>query len=275
MNVDQLIATALDEDLGTPHCDATTSVLFPDETRMGEAHIISKDPRTMTFCGQALVSKIAADCVVNFYHQDGDRVATGDRIVTITGKQSQLLKIERVLLNFLRHLSGVASLTAQFVEKTQHTDMKILDTRKTTPGWRQLEKYAVHCGGGVNHRMGLYDAIMVKDTHIDMLGGFESFLVKMPELMAQSLSVIIEIGSLNELTRLLENGVLPNRVLLDNMSLADMTTAVSWCQNKVETEASGNISLETVTAIATTGVDFASIGMLTHSAGNADLSMKV
>lgn len=275
-----LIGLALDEDLGVELRDITTDVLFADNVQKSQAYICSKDTRLVTVAGIDIVKQVfrSLDSTCEFSDSvaDGDVVATGNRLIAIKGDIKALLKAERTALNFLRHFSGIATLTAEFVAKVAHTQLKILDTRKTTPGLRVLEKHAVACGGGVNHRMGLYDAIMIKDTHIDMAGGLENILAKMPLLAEQDVPIIFEIQSQADLGRLLQSQPPRlDRVLLDNMSLDELRACVNMCRSVVDTEASGNINLDTVVAIAETGVDFASVGMLTHSAIDADLSMKI
>lgn len=275
-----LIDLALDEDLGVERYDITTDVLFSDACQQSQAYICSKDSCLVTVAGIEVAKQVfrALDpqCQFSMCVTDGDVITKGDNILTVTGHIQALLKAERTVLNFLRHLSGIATLTATFVAQVAHTQLKILDTRKTTPGMRVLEKHAVASGGGVNHRMGLYDAIMVKDTHIDMAGGIEKVLAKMPLLAAQNVPIIFEIQNETDLKQLLASQPPRlDRVLLDNMSLETLCCCVEICRGIVETEASGNINLNTVVAIAETGVDYASVGMLTHSAMNADLSMKI
>lgn len=275
-----LIELALDEDLGVARRDITTDVLFGTSDQRSQAYICSKDTRSVTIAGIEVAKQVfrTLDPQCQFSHSvaDGDVVIQGERVLTIEGNTQALLKAERTALNFLRHLSGIATLTAEFVAKVAHTQLKILDTRKTTPGMRVLEKYAVASGGGVNHRMGLYDAIMIKDTHVDMAGGLDHVLAKMPLLAQQNVPIIFEIQTEADLKKLLASKPPRlDRVLLDNMSLDELRRCVEICKGRVETEASGNINLETVAAIAQTGVDYASVGMLTHSAMNADLSMKI
>lgn len=274
-----LIDTALAEDLGLPYKDVTTLTLFPDINKIASAKIISKQPEPSIICGlpivKAILAKLSEGCEVYSDYLDGDCIHSAAVVLTVTGPAQALFAAERTVLNFLQHLSAIATLTNQFVSKVSHTKTKILDTRKTLPGLRNLEKYAVQCGGGVNHRMGLYDGIMVKDTHIDLLGGIKKALNALPENIASKCPVILEVRSQEELTLVLENGLQKiTRVLLDNMSLPLMRECVALCQDIIPTEASGNINLDNVVAVAETGVNFISIGKLTHSAGNIDLSMK-
>jgi len=273
-----LLTLALNEDLGIPWHDATTELLFPHQHDISHAKIVSKHPETIVICGidwtRTLFTKLSPNCQIHSDFQDGQLLSPGDTLLNIQGDANTLLKGERTALNFLRHLCAVATLTAKYVKCVAHTKLKILDTRKTTPGFRHLEKYAVHCGGGVNHRMGLYDAIMIKDTHIDLLGGIEKALERLPELTTDSLPVIVEIRSIKELDIALSYGAKKiNRVLLDNMTPALLKQCVEACHGIFETEASGNLRLNTILKVAETGVNYASIGELTYNAGHVDLSM--
>jgi nicotinate-nucleotide pyrophosphorylase (carboxylating) len=257
----------------------TTTVLFPQIKNNSKAKIISKHPYPIVICGlpivKAVLKKIDENCEIQSDFADGNLLQPGETLLIATGPASALLMAERVVLNFLQRLCAIATLTAQFVKAISHTSTKILDTRKTTPGFRHLEKYAVHCGGGVNHRMGLYDAIMVKDTHIDLLGGMAVALKVLPETITQHFPVIVEVRTIDELMIVLEQGQHKvTRVLLDNMTPALMAECVSMCKGKITTEASGNMTLENVTAAAESGVDYISVGKITHSAGSVDLSMK-
>jgi nicotinate-nucleotide pyrophosphorylase (carboxylating) len=276
----QLIELALREDLGVSFCDITTITLFPEmEKKHAKAKIISKHAENIIFCGlpiiKAILNKLNSDYHLESHYQDGESVAPGETILTIEGSANALLMAERTILNFIQRLSAVATLTQKFVAAIEGTSLKILDTRKTTPGFRHLEKYAVQCGGGVNHRMGLYDALMVKDTHVDALGGMSLALKRLPENIKERYPVIIEVRTQEELTIVLQEARHKvSRVLLDNMPPEEMRDCVKLCQNIMPTEASGNMNLHIIRAVAETGVDFASVGKLTHSAGSVDLSMK-
>jgi len=273
-----LLHCALTEDLGFPCRDVTTDLLFTDDNFTQRAKIISKHAEPITVCGIAWVEKVlgqfTSKAIIHSSYQDGDRLAPGDVLLTLEAPAAALLKSERLILNFLRHLSAIATLTAKYVACVQHTPLKILDTRKTTPGLRSLEKYAVHCGGGVNHRMGLFDAIMVKDTHIDLLGGMAATIERLPLQSLHGLEVIVETRTREELHTVLELGKNKvSRVLLDNMPLDMLRQCVEDCRTIFTTEASGNMSLAKIAAVAETGVDFASVGELTYNAGQVDLSM--
>jgi nicotinate-nucleotide pyrophosphorylase (carboxylating) len=273
----KLIDLALEEDLRTPFFDATTQALFDKDSRNHQVEIVSKESVPIVFAGLPVVSSVLSRFGDDFeLHADcneGDLVMPQQRILTIKGSAKQLLMAERTILNFLRHLCAVATLTHHYVEKIKGTSMKILDTRKTAPGWRHLEKYAVYCGGGVNHRMGLYDAIMVKDTHIDLMGGMQKVMEALPT--RHEIHVIIEVRNLEELDVVIEYGRdKVDRVLLDNMTPEVLSECVKRCQGIFITEASGDITLDSVLSVAQTGVAFASVGKITHSAGSVDLSMR-
>ena len=275
-----LLELALREDLGAPAVDVTTMTLFKQQDFTGRAKIYSKHARPITVCGLEVIETVYKhlnpDTQVEAYLADGEVLAPGEALCSITAPASTLLMGERLALNFLRHLSAIATLTANYVAKVAGSHTKILDTRKTTPGLRHLEKYAVQCGGGVNHRQGLYDAYMVKDTHVDLLGGMAAALDRLPTRDQNSLPVIVEVRNTTELDTVLTLGADKiTRVLLDNMNCQTLTTCVQACKNTVTTEASGNISLATIADIAATGVDFASIGRLTYDAGHVDLSMQI
>ena len=276
----QLIEMAYVEDLGQPACDITTQTLFPNfSNQLATVHVISKHSTPMVMCGtpvvQAVLASRSAQCKVEAVASEGALVASGGVLLRVTGPASELLMAERIVLNFLQRLSAIATLTRQFVDRVRHTNTHILDTRKTLPGFRRLDKYAVQCGGGVNHRMGLYDAMMIKDTHIDLLGGLSQALALVPDDLAQRMPVIVEVRSLLELDVVFNQGLTKvSRVLLDNMAPALVRECVALCKGRLATEASGNITLSNVLDYAETGVDFISIGQLTHSAGCIDLSMQ-
>jgi nicotinate-nucleotide pyrophosphorylase (carboxylating) len=275
----QLIDLAFAEDLGVPYCDRTTELLFPEIKNNFNAKIISKNSEPVIVCGlpvvKAILEKLDNRYTLQSDYRDGQTLQPGATLLTLHGPAQSLLMIERIVLNFLQRLSAIATLTAKFVNAINHTPTKILDTRKTLPGFRHLEKYAVYCGGGVNHRMGLYDAVMIKDTHIDLLGGINIALHTLPEKTVQQLPVIIEVRTVAELAIVLDKGLSKvTRLLLDNMSPILIAECVALCKGLISTEASGNINLDNIRAVAECGVDFISVGKLTHSAGNVDLSMK-
>lgn len=277
---ERLLNQALQEDLSFPLLDVTTQTLFPSQDANVQVRIISKHPTAFVLAGMPIVQRLvekfsyqgALQLEENFH--DGDLVQPGEIILFLTGPQKIILMIERTLLNFVQHLSAIATTTRSFVDKVKHTQLKILDTRKTTPGFRHLDKYAVTCGGGVNHRDGLYDVILIKDNHIDALGGINKVLQQLP--LDKKYSTIIEIRTIEELKIVLNNNTNKiDRVLLDNMNITDLKSCAELCKGKILTEASGNISLDNIVQVAETGVDYASVGRLTHSLSNIDLSMQV
>lgn len=204
---------------------------------------------------------------------EGSRVASGDEVVRVEGPGGSLLAAERTALNFLGRLSGVATLTRQYVDAVAHTRAVILDTRKTAPGFRLLDKYAVRMGGAENHRMGLYDMVLIKNNHIDAAGGIVSAVSRVRDRYGDRYPIEVEVRTLDELETALD--LQPTRIMLDNMDLDRMRRAVDRVQGRVPLEASGNVNLKTVCGIAETGVDFISVGSLTHSAPVLDISMHV
>lgn len=275
---EQVLQLALQEDLSTPFCDVTTETLLGERCLQAEAYIVSKHPEPFILCGtmlaKALLQRLPDPCEINCLFQDRDRVTPGATVFQLRGSLKTLLMAERTLLNFLQHLSGIATTTRAFVDAVKHTALKILDTRKTTPGLRHLAKYAVACGGGVNHRFALYDVILIKDNHIDALGGTEKTLQALPE--QKQFPTLIEVRTLQELDIVLKKGLHKiDRVLLDNMNLSELRASVDCCKGKIATETSGNITLASIVPLAETGVDYASIGALTHSFDHIDLSMRI
>lgn len=204
--------------------------------------------------------------------EDGMRVRRGDPVLSLTGHARGMLSAERTALNYLQHLSGIATLTARFVAAVQGTGAQILDTRKTTPGWRRLEKYAVRAGGGVNHRMDLRSAVLIKDNHLAAVGGDIAAAVSRARAIASAGSTVqVECDTLDQVRRALDAGA--DAILLDNMSEAQLAEAVLLCRGRAITEASGGVTLETVRRIAATGVDRISVGAITHSAPALDLAL--
>ena len=269
-----LIKLALEEDLGVAG-DLTSKATLPNDVRL-RGRIVAKSDGVIA--GLPLVAmvfqQVDASVSVQLFVEDGAHVKRGTLVAEVEGKGQSVLTGERVALNFLQQLSGVASLTAQFVKAVSGTKAVILDTRKTTPAWRSLEKYAVTMGGGKNHRIGLYDMVMIKDNHIDGAGGITAAVeaVRRHE-QAKQVPIEVEVRTLDELREVLPLKV--DRVLLDNMTNEQMQEAVAITGGQVPLEASGNMSLERLPAVAATGVDFISVGALTHSAPALDLSMKI
>lgn len=266
----QLLAAALAEDLP----DLTAPAVFPPGTRL-RAVLLAKAAGVL--CGlpafAATFEFLDRTAEVTLRAADGDRVVPGQEAAEVRAEACALLAGERTALNFVCHLSGVATLTSRFVEAVAGTGCRVLDTRKTTPGWRRLEKWAVRCGGGVNHRMGLYDAAMLKDNHIDAAGSIGRAVELVRARHGRDVALVVECRSLAEVREALAAGV--GHVMLDNMDLPSMRAAVVEVGGRARLEASGGVSLGTVRAVAATGVDYVSVGALTHSAPALDLSLKV
>lgn len=271
----RIVAFALEED--TALGDITSESTVPAERRVTGTLLAKGDG---VISGLAVVREVfqqldAAIHVEELLH-DGDRVTRGDRIGTIAGNARSVLKGERVALNFLQRLSGVATATARYVEATAGTEARIIDTRKTTPGMRLLEKAAVRHGGGHNHRFGLGDGILIKDNHLAAIGGSDriaSAVRAAREGAPHTLRVEVEVTSLDELEQAL--AVRPDTILLDNMSPDEMREAVRRTASRALLEASGGITLETVRDIAHTGVNLISVGALTHSSKALDISLEL
>jgi nicotinate-nucleotide pyrophosphorylase (carboxylating) len=272
--LDRIIETALDEDLAWG--DATTDALIPPAVS-ARADIAARAAGVVA--GLPVAARVFAtvdpDLEVAPLATDGERVVDGLPLLRVEGAARSILMAERVALNFLQRLSGVATLTARFVEAVEGTAARIVDTRKTTPGLRVLEKYAVRCGGGANHRMHLGDAVLVKDNHRAVLAAGGRSL---PEAVARlkaglppTMTVEVEVDTLEELEEVLQGG--PDAVLLDNMSPNELRVAVLTIRGRAITEASGGVTLETVRTIAESGVDLVSIGALTHSAPALDVAL--
>ena len=265
-----LLRAALDEDLASG--DLTSQLTVRAGTR-GRAEIRTKEP--ITVAGLPLVERIAeaatADVDVEPIARDGDRAAAGDLLVRLVGDARSLLAIERVTLNLLQHLSGIATATAEFVAAVAGCGCRIVDTRKTLPGLRTLQKYAVRVGGGFNHRQRLDDGILVKDNHIVAAGGLTAAVLAAQAGAPHGIKVEVECSSLAEVTEALNVGA--EIILLDNMSVAEIGAAVQRIAGRAVVEASGGVTLSSVRAIAETGVGVISVGALTHSAAAVDISM--
>ena len=272
----QLIDRAIMEDCSMG--DATTETLIPGNT-MGDATIVSDEVGILAGTPVALevFKRVDSSLSVKSILTDGDSVKTGSEVATISGSLASILTAERTALNFIRKLSGIATQTSKFVEQVSGTDAKIVDTRKTTPGFRYLEKYAVRMGGGSNHRHNLADGILIKDNHLRALAkdglSMEDVVRKAYKLSSHTIKVEVEVENIAQVESALHAGA--EILLLDNMSNEDMETVVKMCQGKAVTEASGGISLARVLNIANTGVDIISIGALTHSAPSLDLSLDI
>jgi nicotinate-nucleotide pyrophosphorylase (carboxylating) len=272
--IQQAVAAALTEDVGPG--DVTTLATVPQDVA-GAARMVARQALTVAGLEFAAEAFRQLSPEIRFHQQipDGQRVERGAVLARIEGQSRALLTAERVALNFVQRLSGVATLTARFVDAIQGTKAKILDTRKTTPGWRRFEKYAVTCGGGSNHRIGLYDLILIKDNHLAALRETTSNPIGAAVQRARStypnLRIEVEADTLEQVELALAAGA--DIILLDNMSSDDLRTAVREIAGRAQTEASGGIQLETVRAVAETGVDFISVGALTHSAPAVDMAL--
>lgn len=268
--VEKLLNLALEEDIGAG--DVTTESLFPDDA-VCEAVIKSKEDGILAGLplAKAVFDKLGTVREWNEVKKDGDSISDGDILVKISGSPKQILSGERLALNILQRLSGIATLTAKFVNIVEGLDVRIVDTRKTVPGFRTLSKYAVQVGGGHNHRMGLYDGVLIKDNHIKQAGGIDNAVKKIKEKVGKEFQIEVETSNLNQVEAALEAGA--DIIMLDNMGDEMMKEAVKIIGNKALIEASGGINLDRVRQIAEIGVDIISIGALTHSATALDLSL--
>lgn len=267
--IGRLVEAAMEEDLGSG--DITSLITIPEDQE-STAVIVSK--ASGVFAG-AQVAEWAFITSIDYDHAamtDGTKVSPGDIILRLYGKTREILESERVGLNFLQHMSGIATLTSKYVQLVSHTKAKIIDTRKTTPGLRRLEKYAVTVGGGFNHRFNLSDGILIKDNHIAAAGGVTAAVTAAKKNAAHLLKVECEVTNLDELNEAIAAGA--DAVLLDNMPLDMLKQAVELVAGRVITEASGGVNEQTVAAIAETGVDLISVGALTHSAPALDISLE-
>ncbi len=275
MTTDELIIRALEEDLGDG--DHTTLATLTGE-KTGRAKLLVKEEGII--CGTDIAEKvfhrIDPSLQISSFISDGTRVRKGDIVFTVTGNKASILSSERLVLNFMQRLSGIATVTARIVKKLEGLHTRVLDTRKTTPLLRALEKYAVVTGGGGNHRMGLYDMILIKDNHVDFAGGIGPAIDAVHQYLdstGKKLKVEIEVRNLDELKRVLEHGKV-DRIMLDNFTPGLLKEAVALIDRKYETEASGGITEINIREYAETGVDFISIGALTTQVRNLDLSLK-
>lgn len=268
MTLLELIRAAVKEDM--PQGDVTTESLAL-KPRQGRARLKAKEDLVLSGAAafEQTMQLLEPGCRVKWHFEEGDEILNGQIICTIEGDLVQVLKAERVALNFLGHLSGIATFTRRFVKKVAHTKTKILDTRKTTPGLRDLEKRAVVHGGGVNHRMNLSDAILIKDNHITVMGGIANAITRVRE--HSQLPIEVETRTLAEVKEAISLGA--THLLLDNMNNDMLKQALAMIPEGVQTEASGNMNLDRVPSVAELGVTFISVGALTHSAPCADVSL--
>jgi len=268
------VQLALAEDIGSG--DVTTLATVP-EGATARALMRARESLVVAGLGlaEAAFRELSKDVKLAQEAADGQTLDAGQTLLTVSGPARALLSAERVALNFVQRLSGIATLTAQFVAATRGTSARILDTRKTTPGWRRLEKYAVACGGGQNHRFGLHDMVLIKDNHLAALAGATPNAIAAAVERARKhwpgLKVEVEADTLEQVGQAI--AAQADIILLDNMNLEQLRSAVERCKGRAQTEASGGVSLTTVPAIARTGVDFISVGALTHSARAVDIGL--
>jgi nicotinate-nucleotide pyrophosphorylase (carboxylating) len=272
--VQHAVELALSEDIGSG--DVTTLATVPAEAR-ASAIMAAREPLVTAglALAEAAFQRLSAEARISRTAEDGQSVTAGASLLNVSGPARALLSAERVALNFIQRLSGIATLTAQFVQAIKGTRAQILDTRKTTPGWRRLEKYAVACGGGCNHRLGLYDMVLIKDNHLAALSrqSDDPIGVAVARSRAQypQLKIEVEADTLEQVDQALHAGA--DFILLDNMNPVQLRLAVQKCKGRAQTEASGGITLASVRAVAEAGVDFVSVGALTHSARAVDIGL--
>ena len=272
---DRLIDLAFAEDIGDG--DHTTLCCIP-ETAMGKSHLLIKEEGILAGVEVAkkVFNRFDPTMQVEVLIGDGAHVKVGDVAMVVTGKTRSLLETERLMLNIMQRMSGIATMTNRYVERLKGTNTRILDTRKTTPGLRMLEKQAVKIGGGVNHRIGLFDMILLKDNHVDFAGGITNAIDRCHAYLQEKgldLKIEIEVRNFDELNQVLTHGGV-NRIMLDNFSVSDTKKAVDIIAGRYETESSGGITYDTIRDYAEQGVDFISVGALTHSVKGLDMSFK-
>lgn len=272
---DRLIDLAFSEDIGDG--DHTTLCCIPEDA-MGKSKLLIKEDGVLAGIriAKEIFHRFDPTMQVEVLIEDGTRVKKGDIAMIVTGKVRSLLQTERLMLNVMQRMSGIATMTAKYVERLKGTHTRVLDTRKTTPGMRMLEKEAVKIGGGVNHRIGLFDMILLKDNHVDFAGGIANALDRCAQYQKEKglhLKVEIEVRSFDEIRQVMAHGG-ADRIMLDNFSVADTRKAVEMIGGKFETESSGGITLDTLRDYAECGVDYISVGALTHSVKGLDMSFK-
>ncbi len=273
-NLDELILMALREDVGDG--DHSTLACIPP-TAQGKAKMVAKQDGIL--CGievaQRVFQLVNSDLKITLTKHDGDAIVKGDLLMLVEGSSASILTAERTALNYIQRLSGIATETHRMVAMLEGLHTRLLDTRKTTPNMRLLEKYAVKCGGGTNHRIGLYDMVMLKDNHIDFAGGIEAAIDRTHDYLKsnnKNLRIEIEVRNLDELERVMQHGGV-DRIMLDNFDTETLRKAVQRIDGQYETEASGGITEATLRSYAETGVDFISVGALTHHIKSLDISL--
>ena len=272
---DKLIELAFAEDIGDG--DHTTLCCIPDDA-IGKSHLLIKENGILAGVEMAkkVFAKFDPTLTVEVLIKDGTPVKVGDIAMIVSGKTRSLLQTERLMLNIMQRMSGIATMTNKYVKLLEGTVTHVLDTRKTTPGLRMLEKQAVRIGGGMNHRIGLFDMILLKDNHVDFAGGIENAIDRCHTYLKEKgldLKIEIEVRNFDELQRVLNHGGV-DRVMFDNFSVPDTKKAVDLVAGRMETESSGGITFDTIRGYAEQGVDFISVGALTHSVKGLDMSFK-
>ena len=272
---DKLIELAFAEDIGDG--DHTTLCCIPDDA-MGKSHLLIKENGILAGVEMAkkVFAKFDPTLTVEVLINDGTPVKVGDIAMIVSGKTRSLLQTERLMLNIMQRMSGIATMTNKYVKLLEGTKTHVLDTRKTTPGLRMLEKQAVKIGGGMNHRIGLFDMILLKDNHVDFAGGIENAIDRCHAYLKEKgldLKIEIEVRNFDELQRVLNHGGV-DRIMFDNFSVPDTKKAVDLVAGRMETESSGGITFDTIRGYAEQGVDFISVGALTHSVKGLDMSFK-
>jgi nicotinate-nucleotide pyrophosphorylase (carboxylating) len=275
LEIEDAVTRTLKEDLG--RAGDITSIATVPEDAPGRAMVVARKPGVVS--GLPLVAesfrRLAPGMTIEAHGvRDGDPIKAGAKLMTISGDARTILSAERTALNFIGHMSGIATATAEFVQRIAHTKARVICTRKTTPGLRALEKYAVRCGGGFNHRFGLDDAMLIKDNHIAVAGGIRAVLARARRSAGHLVKIEIEVDSLEQLDEVLTVG-LADVVLIDNFDLDAMRKAVAMVAGRLVIEASGGITLDSAGKIAETGVDYLSSGALTHSVQNLDIGLDI
>lgn len=273
--IDELIKLAFAEDIGDG--DHTTLCSIP-ATATGKSRLIIKEDGVLAGVEMAIriFHHFDPDLKIEVFIQDGSEVKKGDIAFTVEGKTQSLLQTERLVLNVMQRMSGIATTTRKYVKALEGTKTKVLDTRKTTPGMRLMEKEAVRLGGGVNHRIGLFDMILLKDNHVDFAGGIEQAITRAKDYLKEKgkdLKIEIEVRNFDELEQVLKVGGV-DRIMLDNFNTGNTKEAVRRIAGRYETESSGGITFDTLREYAETGVDYISVGALTHSVKSLDMSLK-
>ena len=272
---DALIDLAFAEDIGDG--DHTTLCCIPEDA-MGKSHLLIKEDGILAGVDVAreVFHRFDPTMQMEVFMEDGAQVKKGDIAFVVSGKVRSLLQTERLMLNIMQRMSGIATMTNKYVKLIEGTGAHVLDTRKTTPGMRMLEKQAVKIGGGVNHRIGLFDMILLKDNHVDFAGGIENAIDRCHHYLNEKgldLKIEIEVRNFDELQQVLDKGGV-NRIMLDNFTVADAKKAVDIINHRFEVESSGGITFDTIRSYAEQGVDFISVGALTHSVKGLDMSFK-